>query len=594
MSNGYDTIPGKRERFMNLFKSSSNISQTLRQSTSAVWDPTKNSPPYHYREFPSDMDVTYLPTYSTKRFDIYETRIRFIMNYPGNITSRKNRIFVSLSRQYLKSSSSSSNNINNNNSQIASDTPDRISNVDESSFDTESDSFRDNMTDSQELDVLKDRLKGFITKSVGNVPVMITLSNKHEEITERITTDSKGNVDITLPTSFLPESIQLSLDHDQNYDFTMDIKKKFDNSYTNPKGIAIISDIDDTIKHTGITGNKRSMFRNVFVHDMESWLIQYLPEWYNNLKRVYDADFFYVSNSPLQLYDILNDYIRKYLPSGPLFLKQYAGNILSGIFTSSANRKLDSITKIINDFPQKRFILIGDSGEQDLEAYTNVALNYPDQIVAIYIRCCKNSMSDMGLNEYQVMDELNNLIHDRYIKPFEGDIKVPPKVPHKQVSLNTNQPNFLESAKNMYKQHSEPSTPISSPSASPPPRDIHNLHSYNTSPILTRRRVPPPVLQFSIPKPYTEGDLTSLFNKTSNNQRFDDDDKSQYMIPSSQDDYNTYNGYFDKKADSWNRRVKLTIRQLSNIEKYDIGLMFFEDPREAQRDSIERIHDLKE
>lgn len=53
---------------------------------------------------------------------------------------------------------------------------------------------------------------------------------------------------------------------------------------------------------------------------------------------------------------------------------------------------------------------MGDSGEHDLEAYTTTALQFPNQILAIYIRCCSNSMSDSPSHEQEVMKEVNNII----------------------------------------------------------------------------------------------------------------------------------------------------------------------------------------
>lgn len=639
---------GKRERFINLMKSTKAsylpaISHTLKQSTSTVWDHSKNAPPYHYKEFPSDMRLTYYPTYSTKKFNRYESRIRFSLQSPGNISSRRNRVLVMLSKQYIKSGSNVGTMTPNNSSTDFFDSDLNVIDSDEKVSDylpsisrSDIESSIPNVTDTNELKVLKERMTGFITKSIGNVPLKITLSDNHNKLVQQLASDSKGFVDTKIQTEFLPTNINISLDHDQSLDFCMDMSENFTPSYFEPEGLAIISDIDDTIKHTGITGDKRSMFRNVFVHDIESWLIKDIPQWYNNLKSFYNSDFFYVSNSPMQLFSILNDYIGRYLPQGPLFLKQYSGNLLSGIMTSSANRKLNSLRAIFNDFPQKKFILIGDSGEQDLEAYITTALNYPDQVVAIYIRCCKNSMSDMGLNETEVMNELNNVIHNHYVKPFtdntvqqvqEKEISPSPSTPTKSIfprkkyTLSNSQLNLRKIAKlaNNYTKGedfglctSESSAPASPQSTSPPPAggglnrretstSPHNLNIHNTAPTMNLKKRPtPPTLPFSLEKPHTDSELIGLFNERNEiqsesnlNKNGNNNNNPEYMLPASQDDYNTYNGYFDKKADSWNKRVKQCIRQLIELDKYDLGLMFFTDPREAEKDSISRITDIR-
>ena len=41
---------------------------------------------------------------------------------------------------------------------------------------------------------------------------------------------------------------------------------------------------------------------------------------------------------------------------------------------------------ILNSFPESQFILVGDSGEQDMELYATVAMERPQQILAVFIR----------------------------------------------------------------------------------------------------------------------------------------------------------------------------------------------------------------
>jgi phosphatidate phosphatase APP1 len=48
--------------------------------------------------------------------------------------------------------------------------------------------------------------------------------------------------------------------------------------------------------------------------------------------------------------------------------------------------KLNVIEALMADFPQRRFILVGDSGERDPEVYGTIADKHPDQVLRIYIR----------------------------------------------------------------------------------------------------------------------------------------------------------------------------------------------------------------
>ena len=48
--------------------------------------------------------------------------------------------------------------------------------------------------------------------------------------------------------------------------------------------------------------------------------------------------------------------------------------------------KLKEIDQIVASYPKRRFVLVGDSGQQDPELYGRIARKYPDQVARVYIR----------------------------------------------------------------------------------------------------------------------------------------------------------------------------------------------------------------
>jgi hypothetical protein len=151
------------------------------------------------------------------------------------------------------------------------------------------------------------------------------------------------------------------------------------------KGISLISDIDDTIKHSAISSGAREIFRNAFIRDLSDLNIDGVQEWYSRLAKM-GVNFHYVSNSPWQLYPVLQKYFAMTgLPPGSFHLKQYSG-MLQGIFEPVAERKKSTLDHIANDFPERRFILVGDSGEADLEVYLDFVAENPGRVLAIMIR----------------------------------------------------------------------------------------------------------------------------------------------------------------------------------------------------------------
>jgi hypothetical protein len=53
---------------------------------------------------------------------------------------------------------------------------------------------------------------------------------------------------------------------------------------------------------------------------------------------------------------------------------------------SAADRKRGNVVEVLDSFPESKFILVGDTGEQDLELYSALAEERPHQIIAIFLR----------------------------------------------------------------------------------------------------------------------------------------------------------------------------------------------------------------
>ncbi|KAI0788704.1 hypothetical protein C8Q75DRAFT_807439 [Abortiporus biennis] len=151
--------------------------------------------------------------------------------------------------------------------------------------------------------------------------------------------------------------------------------------------VRVISDIDDTVKMAGVLQGARAAFHNVFVKDLSDIVIPGMGEWYTSMWSR-GVRFHYVSNSPFELLPVVNDFFQlSGLPPGSLKLKCYAGrSLFNGLLSAPAERKRAGVTDILDSFPQSRFFLVGDSGEQDLELYASIARERPNQVLGIFIR----------------------------------------------------------------------------------------------------------------------------------------------------------------------------------------------------------------
>ena len=157
----------------------------------------------------------------------------------------------------------------------------------------------------------------------------------------------------------------------------------------------VISDIDDTVLQSNIANKLKMILQVALLNEHTRVPFKGVAAFYRALLRGAGGNennpVFYVSSSPWNLYAPLVEFLKVHdIPLGPLFLKDFGNHIL---FTSKDHKshKMSSIRRILETYPHLRFILIGDSGEQDPEIYRETVSEFPERIRAIYIRSINTS-----------------------------------------------------------------------------------------------------------------------------------------------------------------------------------------------------------
>ncbi|KAK0389010.1 hypothetical protein NLU13_2587 [Sarocladium strictum] len=221
------------------------------------------------------------------------------------------------------------------------------------------------------------RIAPFMTNPTVAHPVTVFFYNDEKSQSKTVITNDAGHFILRAPLDFVPTNVRVLANEELSA--IQEIK------IIEPQGVSLISDVDDTIKSSNISGGAREIFRNTFVRDLGDQMIEGVKEWYNQMHDL-GVSIHYCSNSPWQLYPVLATYFKLVgLPPGSLHLRQYSG-MLQGIFEPVAERKKGSLNRLLNDFPERKFILVGDSGEADLEVYTELVLAFPGRVLAVFIR----------------------------------------------------------------------------------------------------------------------------------------------------------------------------------------------------------------
>ena len=221
------------------------------------------------------------------------------------------------------------------------------------------------------------RLRPFLTTPLVGIPVTIFFYNNDSSKSRTVLTDESGHFSLRAALDFVPTNVRVLAS--EQLSATEEVR------ITESTGVSVISDIDDTIKHSAIGGGAKEIFRNAFIRELRDLYIEGVKDWYMKMAEL-GVNFHYVSNSPWQLYPVLVAFFTGAgLPKGSFHLKQYSG-MLQGIFEPVAERKKGTLEKILCDFPKRRFLLVGDSGEADLELYTDLVLANPNRILGVFIR----------------------------------------------------------------------------------------------------------------------------------------------------------------------------------------------------------------
>jgi len=153
----------------------------------------------------------------------------------------------------------------------------------------------------------------------------------------------------------------------------------------------IISDLDDTVIHTGITSLLLAAKLTFLENAKTRKPLDGVAKLYESFQRGFAYrpvnPLFYISSSPWNLHDLLMDFLRlNEIPAGPLFLRDLGLDRTKFVKGKGHGHKLHRALEMIDAYPALPFVLVGDSGQEDASIYAEIARIRPGRIKAIYIR----------------------------------------------------------------------------------------------------------------------------------------------------------------------------------------------------------------
>jgi len=176
-----------------------------------------------------------------------------------------------------------------------------------------------------------------------------------------------------------------------------------------PTGLSVVSDIDDTAKISNVTDHKL-LLEYTFLRDFAPapGMAALFKQWSDQ-----GASFHFVSSSPWQLYTPLEGFLdANGFPWATFSLKavRFRDETLFDLFKKGTETKPLAIKAILKNYPERKFILVGDSGEQDPEVYASLMRELPEQIVAVYIR----NVTDATVDDERFSTVFEGIASDRW------------------------------------------------------------------------------------------------------------------------------------------------------------------------------------
>lgn len=198
----------------------------------------------------------------------------------------------------------------------------------------------------------------------------------------RIVADRGGVIDTVLPASLTPgwHPVSMSVEGSAPVETSVFI-------VGSSVSFGVISDVDDTVMVSALPRPLVAAW-NSFVVDERAR--QPVPGMAVMLERIVHerpgSPVIYLSTGAWNVAPTLQRFLRRHLfPKGALLLTDW-GPTHDRWFRSGKDHKHENLRRLAREFPQIRWLLIGDDGQHDDDLYTEFTSEFPQSVTAVAIR----------------------------------------------------------------------------------------------------------------------------------------------------------------------------------------------------------------
>ena len=151
--------------------------------------------------------------------------------------------------------------------------------------------------------------------------------------------------------------------------------------------LGVIMDVDDTVMVTMLPRPLVAAWNSFILDEHARIPTPGMAVMTDRIRRSHpNAPFMYLSTGAWNITPTLRRFLsRNGYPRGTFLLTDW-GPTPDRWFRSGTNHKVESLRRLAEEFPQMKWILVGDDGQRDPYIYNGFAVRYPDNVAAIVIR----------------------------------------------------------------------------------------------------------------------------------------------------------------------------------------------------------------
>ncbi|MFC7550595.1 App1 family protein [Plantactinospora sp. GCM10030261] len=220
--------------------------------------------------------------------------------------------------------------------------------------------------------------RSFTTLPAKHTPVVIEAGGRRHEAR----TDRSGFIDITVDADLTPGwgAVRVSCADADPVDAPVRILDP-------AVRFGIISDIDDTVMVTALPRPLLAAWNTFVLDEHARAAVPGMAVLYERLVAAHPgAPVFYLSTGAWNVAPALTRFLSRHLyPAGPLLLTDW-GPTHDRWFRSGQEHKRATLARLAREFPDVRWLLIGDDGQHDQEIYAEFAAAHPTSVAGVAIR----------------------------------------------------------------------------------------------------------------------------------------------------------------------------------------------------------------